>query len=241
MQIDRTRFLALVAGIAAVAVPATACKRLRSELHEATADTESSATPAADPGTAPMAEGSAIGSAIPDASAGPRTRVAAFGSATAATPTATATVPAKPSPPADLEKCLFYGPPGAPQCEGVQLVVNACTQAKRRPLPPPAREKMLACLAALNGTKAACSDDNAVYKCANDALKMVPVAPEATEPCKQAVAACKGKVEQSSCEGAISLRPAQFRERGAFCFEKRCNTAYWCAFGDPDITFIPKN
>jgi hypothetical protein len=235
MQIDRTRFLALVAGIAGmagVAAPATGCKRLRSELHEATAD---SATPAPPPVPVDPGAAAPVASEIPDAATGPRTHVAAFATASAVTP------PSKPSPPADLDKCLFYGPPGAPQCEGAQLVINACNQAKKRPLPAAAREKMLACLAALNGTKAACSDDKAVYKCASDALKMVPAAPETVEPCKQAVATCGGKVEQSSCEGAISLRPAQFRDRGAFCFQKRCNTAYWCAFGDPDITFIPKN
>ena len=235
MQIDRARFLALVAGIAAFATPAAGCKRLRSEVHEATADSATAPTPAApvpvDPGASPASV------EIPDASTGPRTRVAALATASAAVPV----VPATPSPPADLAKCLFYGPPGAPQCEGAQLLINACNQAKKRPLPPAAREKMLGCLAALNGTKAACSDEKAVYKCASDALKMVPAAPETTEPCKQAVAACPGKVEQSSCEGAISVRPAQFRERGAFCFQKRCNTAYWCAFGDPDITLIPKN
>ncbi len=236
MQIDRARFLALVAGMAAVAVPVTGCKRLRSELHEATADTTASATPAAQP--APIDPGaSPLGAEIPDASAGPRTRVAAFATGSAPGPA----LPSKPSPPADLEKCLFYGPPGAPQCEGRQLLVNACNQAKKRPLPAAARETMLGCLAALNGTKAACSDDNAVYKCASTALKMVPAAPETTAPCKQAVAACPGKVEQSSCEGALSVRPAQFRDRGAFCFQKRCNTAYWCAFGDPDIAFIPKD
>lgn len=129
----------------------------------------------------------------------------------------------------------------APTCEGANWARRTCIRAGERKLPEKALTRLDACLQKnLADKKAICSVE-ATDACTAEAIALVPPASGTDGPCRRVVAACP-KTSMAECQGVLSVRPVPYRDRAVFCLigpANRCNSPGWCAFGDPDTTFLP--
>jgi len=222
LRVDRTRFLALTAGISASIV--VACGKTTVPPVDAI-----DVAMAGDAGPSHVP--------IPVTTVDPTTRPAPT---SLADPPPTATPPEPP-----LHACELALPRGValnPTCEGMNWARSTCVGAQTiHPLPGAERVELQACLDRLAGTRAVCSV-NDIDACSSKALGHVRPAEGTREPCERVIAVCGKKTTMEQCQGVLTVRPG-FRERAEFCLVgpgKRCNTPGWCAFGDPDTKFIPR-
>jgi hypothetical protein len=153
--------------------------------------------------------------------------------------------PVEPSEPLphDCKFALPKGVPLNPTCEGANWAETSCHQAQnRRHLPPEARVVLTQCLDKNAGTRAICSVEE-TYACSAKALALVKPDSATAEACERVVAVCGKKTSMAECQGVLTIRPG-YRERAEFCLigpAKSCNPAGWCAFGDPDTKFVPRD
>jgi hypothetical protein len=223
MRIDRSRFLALTAAIAACGAPAATTPGGAIEIP-----TTASATP-----DAPDAS-----RASDDGDAGPPL---AFRPATP--PSAEAEPPDPPNActsanatgiPADCTK--LRPPPRAPYCESFDQTVDECKELARV-LKPAVAERATKCILAKSGSAAICQFGVAGI-CASQAFRASCGDPSAANDCKAVAKKCAGvqvnnvtgRVTLQECEGALSAVAAKHRPAMLSCMNEGCSAGYCFAY-----------
>jgi hypothetical protein len=210
MRIDRTRFLALTAALAAcnsapppttpggtLEIPATVTQ-VDPPDASAPAPTSSGPVFARHDAGAPIAEGE---------------------------PTDACTATNAQGTPAD---CTQIKRPSAPQCESFDDTVEECTDASRF-LKPAVAEKATKCILAKSGTRALCQFGVA-QQCVSQAFRSSCVDPANAKECREISQRCasagsrtSATVTTSECQGALSAVAAKHRPALLSCMNEGCN------------------
>jgi hypothetical protein len=119
-------------------------------------------------------------------------------------------------------------PPG-PQCEDFVLVLADCTTTLS-PLITPVARRALACLQAKSGTQALCGARRVVAQCASRALAQAPVRTDTAELCREIVAQCAPrdavsgtKPTVSDCQRYLSAQRCWHLGEGSHCLAGTCS------------------
>lgn len=218
MRIDRSRFLALTAAIAACNSQPPAAPTVALEIPS------TAATP-----TPPDAAAPEPSSSAPLVFTPPDARVAVTQDPPDACTTANAA--------GTVADCTKIRRPSAPQCESFDDTVDECNDMARI-FKPAVAEKATRCIVAKSGTSAICQFGVA-GACASQAFRASCADPATLAECKKIVQECGShpvsgsavpRVTVAECQGALSAIAAKHRPAMLSCMTEGCTSGYCFAY-----------